>query len=141
VAYSKIQKQYFGKQGFTLIEVLVSLVLVGVLVLILSTLVLPLGISRSTNIQTQAVSFGRSYLELIKTRWQIKNEYLSLTVPNTDPENPPVDIALPSGWKIEANIADWKATDTIRTVRITVKPSTTSSEWVKLETRISLPSE
>jgi prepilin-type N-terminal cleavage/methylation domain-containing protein len=135
------------RAGFTLIEILVSLVLVGVLILITSSLILPLRITRASSVETQAVAFAQSYIELVKSRWQVATAYDAAA--NTTGDLLPVvdststaDIRIPDGWVFEVDKSDWKVTDTIRTLKITVKPKDTTSTtgWVVLTTRITRPS-
>jgi prepilin-type N-terminal cleavage/methylation domain-containing protein len=135
--------------GFTIIEVLVSLVLVGGLVLILSTLVLPLQINRSTNIETQGIAFARSYLEIIKSRWQVRSGttgFLSgaTSLPTWSDSLGTADVKVPTGWKIEVDTTSWSSSSTLRTVTVVVKPANTDpgspEKWIKLETKIIAPS-
>jgi prepilin-type N-terminal cleavage/methylation domain-containing protein len=135
------------RAGFTLIEILVSLVLVGVLILITSSLILPLRITRASSVETQAVAFAQSYIELVKSRWQVATAYDAAA--NTTGDLLPVvdststaDIRIPDGWVFEVDKSGWKVTDTIRTLKITVKPKDTTSTtgWVVLTTRITRPS-
>jgi prepilin-type N-terminal cleavage/methylation domain-containing protein len=55
--------------GFSLIEMLVSLVLVGTLVLIASGFLLPLQLTRTSARESNALSYARSYLELLRASW------------------------------------------------------------------------
>jgi prepilin-type N-terminal cleavage/methylation domain-containing protein len=135
------------RAGFTLIEILVSLVLVGVLILITSSLILPLRITRASSVETQAVAFAQSYIELVKSRWQVATAFEAGA--NTTGDLLPVvdstttaDIRIPDGWVFEVDKSGWTATDTIRTLKITVKPKDTTSTtgWVILTTKITRPS-
>ena len=135
--------------GFTLIEILVSLALVGGLVLILSTLVLPLQINRNTSIQTQGVGFARSYLEIIKARWQVRSGttgFLSgaSSLPTWSDTSTTADVRVPTGWKIEVDTTGWNSASTLRTVTVIVKPIDTDpgapEKWITLQTRIVAPS-
>jgi prepilin-type N-terminal cleavage/methylation domain-containing protein len=98
VSREKIRKT----SGLTIIEVLVSLVLLGVLVLIASGLVIPLRLTRDSGVQTQALTYGRSYLELVKSLWLEPLKYTAVTLPKITGTTP--DIKLPSGWTITPTI-------------------------------------
>jgi prepilin-type N-terminal cleavage/methylation domain-containing protein len=56
--------------GFSIVEVLVSLVLLGVLVLVTTGFLTPLRLTRNSALQSSALSYARSYMELAKSKWQ-----------------------------------------------------------------------
>ena len=134
------------KSGFTLIEILISLVLVGLLILITSSLILPLRLTRSSNIETQAVAFGQSYIELIKSRWQVQSNFIAgeaLLPKASSSPSPAPEILLPAGWTLVVDGASsWTTNDTIRIVKVIVKPigTTKISEWIVITTKITRPS-
>jgi prepilin-type N-terminal cleavage/methylation domain-containing protein len=120
--------------GFTLIEILVSLALLGILGLVASGFVLPLKITRDSSQESQALTYARSYVEILKSRWLDKNAFENkdaagaLLSPVT--YGAPVagttataDIKLPdSTWKLVTNASSWAPGDTLRTVEVKVTP-------------------
>jgi prepilin-type N-terminal cleavage/methylation domain-containing protein len=131
----KIQK------GFTLIEVLVSMVLLTMVVFLASGLVLPLKLTKTTGVESQAVNYGRSYLEVVKARWQSQAAYISSSfgLPVAD-STATADVKIPSGWSVSVDTSTWTTSDTIRTVEVVVKPSSDTKTWIKLLSRITRPS-
>jgi prepilin-type N-terminal cleavage/methylation domain-containing protein len=141
---SRLSGKY--RAGFTLIEVLVSLLLFGVLIVIASGLLLPLNLVKTTSTESKAVSFGRSYIEIVKSRWQIgaafsnTGQSSAYALPTASDTGSP-DIKLPTGWTLETNSATWSTTETTRTLTVTVKPSSTDVKtWISLSVVITKPS-
>jgi prepilin-type N-terminal cleavage/methylation domain-containing protein len=134
------------QHGLTLIEMMVALALVGVLGIIGGGLLLPMRMSREANAQSQALSYARSYLEMVKGRWLDANVYKNKTLPTwkikgaTNPAS--ADMELPTGWAIavpEASDATaWADTNNIRTVTVTV--TMPALPEFKLSTQITRPS-
>jgi prepilin-type N-terminal cleavage/methylation domain-containing protein len=116
------------QRGLTLIEMMVALVLVGVLGLISGGFLLPMKMNRDSNAQAQALSYARSYLEMIKGRWLDVNTYKSKTLPTwkvkgaTTPAT--ADLELPTGWAINipesSNATAWADANNIRTVTVEI---------------------
>ena len=142
----KFQTRKFQK-GFTLVEMMVALVLVGVLGLIGGGFLLPLKMSRDANAQSQALSYARSYLEIIKGRWLDANVYKNKTLPTwkeigaTTPAT--ADIEVPVGWEIvvpeaAATSTAWASTNNIRTV--TIKITSPNQPDFTLSSQITRPS-
>lgn len=113
--------------GFTLIEMIVSLVLVGILGVIATGFLTPLQINRRTAQEGQATNHARSYLELVKGRWLNTSTFATGSLPkvcaktSTDTD---CDLKMDTGWNVGVDatlVASWAATDTLRTV--TVKAS------------------
>jgi hypothetical protein len=123
----------------------VSLVLASILILVLSSLVLPLRVNRNTNVETTGAAIARSYIELVKSKWQVATNYSASILPVAD-TTATADIKLPTGWELVVDgKASWTNADTIRTLKVIVKPTgttaaTTSKEWVIIETLITKPS-
>ena len=140
------QPAHKHQRGFTLIEMMVALALVGVLGIIGGGLLLPMRMSREANAQSQALSYARSYLEMVKGRWLDASVYKNKTLPTwkikgeTNPAT--ADMELPTGWTIsvpEASDANaWVDANNIRTV--TVKITIPSLPEFKLSTQITRPS-
>jgi prepilin-type N-terminal cleavage/methylation domain-containing protein len=94
-----VNKSNFNKaSGLTILEVMVSLLLLGILALIASGLVIPLRVNRDSGRETQALTYGRSYIELVKSLWLEPNKYTAITLPVVTGASP--DIKLPTGWTI-----------------------------------------
>ncbi len=85
--------------GLSLTEVLVALVFLGVIVLLSLGLILPLRITRNANVETQALTYARSYMELVRTTWSNADKYQAQTWPDASSSNP--DLKLPTGWSID----------------------------------------
>jgi prepilin-type N-terminal cleavage/methylation domain-containing protein len=133
-----------NKSGFSLIEVLISLVFVGALILVSLTFILPLRLTRTSNIETRAIAIGQSYIELVKSRWQTRASFQlgEASLPTASTTGTP-DIKLPDGWILEVDGASsWINTNTIRTLKVTVKPkdTTVNSGWIVITTKIARPS-
>jgi prepilin-type N-terminal cleavage/methylation domain-containing protein len=117
------------QRGFTLVEMMVALVLVGVLGLISSGFLLPLQMNRKSNAQAQALSYARSYLEMVKGRWLDATLYKNKTLPTWKVKGAatPVtaDIEVPQDWEIivpeAASSTAWADTNNIRTVTVKIK--------------------
>jgi prepilin-type N-terminal cleavage/methylation domain-containing protein len=141
-------------KGLTIIEVLVALVLLGILSLIASGLVIPLRLSQDSGVETKALTYGRSYLELVKSLWLDPAKYTAITFPTVTGANPA--IKLPLGWSItpSANrftsptteLSQFGSTavtsmqtyrDTLREVIITVTPP--NGKVITLRTIIARP--
>jgi prepilin-type N-terminal cleavage/methylation domain-containing protein len=95
------------KKGLTIVEVLVALVLLGALVLVSAGLLIPLQVTRKSSLDTQALSYARSYLELVRQLWLDPSKYeLSPTNTSVDPDWPTVSniagsaLRLPTGWTL-----------------------------------------
>ena len=135
--------------GFTLIEILVALVLLGVLGVVASGFLLPLRINRDSSQESQALTYARSYVEVLKARWLDRNTFENkdasgvVLVPITYGApivgtTGKVDIKIPSNdWKIETNSALWAPGDNLRTVE--VKITTPNSKTYKVITMVTRP--
>ncbi len=140
-------KSFDSKSGLTVVEVLVAVGLLGVVALITLGLIIPLRVTRDSNVETQALAYGRSYLELVRESWLEPSNYeaspsnatINPVWPSTTGGTP--DLTLPSGWIItptatartgalytDANTA-FSATalrgyrDTLRNVSIVIQPN------------------
>ena len=112
---------------------MVALALLGVIGLIAGGFLLPLRLSRTSNVETQGLSLARSYLELVKNRWQVLEAYCKVS------DDLMGAITKPQGWTISTNKAAWKQADELRTVTVTVTPA--NSPTVQLATKIIRPSD
>jgi prepilin-type N-terminal cleavage/methylation domain-containing protein len=121
------QPAHKHQKGFTLIEMMVALVLVGVLGLIGGGFLLPMKMTRDANAQSQALSYARSYLEMVKGRWLDVSMYKNKTLPTWKVQgaNGSADIEVPVNWEISvpeaADASAWADTKNIRTVTVTIK--------------------
>jgi prepilin-type N-terminal cleavage/methylation domain-containing protein len=140
--------------GLTIIEVLVSLILLGVLVLIASGLVIPLRLTRDSGIETQALTYGRSYMELVKSLWLEPSKYNAITLPVISGSS--ASIKIPSGWTVTPTVNRFTSPttelpqfgntavesmraykDTLREVVVTVTPP--NGKAITLRTIIARP--
>jgi type II secretory pathway pseudopilin PulG len=132
------------KMGLTLIEVLVSLALLGAVIFIVSGFILPLRVTRDSQVESNAVTYARSYIELVKVRWLNRDAFINATLP-TAGASAASEIKLPQGWNIDVALRESGASatplsaDTLRPVIVTVKPSSDQKTWVKLSTLIAKP--
>jgi type II secretory pathway pseudopilin PulG len=150
------------KKALTLVEVLVALVMLSALVLVAAGLLVPLQLTRNSSQDTQALTYARSYLELVRQLWLDPAKYENTPTNTTvDPSWPTfgtttgVDLRLPDGWTllrgavIRTNpmysdaASNFTASgnlprlrDTLREVTVTVQPASGTS--VTLSTLISL---
>ncbi len=135
--------------GFTLIEILVALVLLGILGVVASGFLLPLRINRDSSQESQALTYARSYIEVLKSRWLDRNTFdnknssgvalvpVTYGVPVVGTTGA-VDIKIPSNeWKIETNSSSWTSGDNLRTVE--VKVTTPNSKIYKVITMVTRP--
>jgi prepilin-type N-terminal cleavage/methylation domain-containing protein len=87
--------------GFSLIEMIISLALVGILGVIAGGFILPLRMTGNTSSQTQSLAVARSYLEITKNRWLNKISFENQTLPTLSTVNTSSsDIKLPTGWTV-----------------------------------------
>jgi prepilin-type N-terminal cleavage/methylation domain-containing protein len=127
--------------GFSLIEVLVAIGLVGILGVIAGGFILPLRLTRTSANESQSLTLARSYLELTKNRWLTKKDYENQTMPTTNAGN---DVKLPVGWTLttvckEATLnTACSITDDFRTLKVTLTPP--NGPALALTTQIAKPS-
>lgn len=136
-------------KGFTLIEVLVAIVLLSTVILITTGFLLPLQLTRDSTVETTALTYGRSYLELVKIRWSNASGYNAPTanLPTFSVNSSSADIKMATGWDLANNSSTWAVTDNIRTVTVILKPPKKSGEaattwqgrWVELSALITRP--
>lgn len=115
------------KHGFTLVEMLVSLVLLGVVLLVTSGLVLPLRLTKTASNETTGAAVAQSYLELLKSKWLDDTNYTNMVLPlvctKTDTTTIGCDIRIDTGWTlaIKSSVSTaWGATQTLRPVVVEV---------------------
>jgi prepilin-type N-terminal cleavage/methylation domain-containing protein len=157
------------RAGFSLVEMLISLVILGVVVLLSLGLTIPLRVTRASNLESQALNFTKSYIELVKVLWLQPNKYgpdiaavnanFNTTTPSYWPKinGSGYDIQLPTGWTMTATVTSANnasaaapaftsaalknLSDTLRLVKITAIPPTDSgAKPVSLTTLITRPS-
>jgi prepilin-type N-terminal cleavage/methylation domain-containing protein len=134
------------QKGFTLVEMMVALVLVGILGLIGSGFLLPMQMNRQSNSQAQALSYARSYLEILKGRWLDVSLYKKKTLPTWKEKGASTpataDIEVPVDWEISvpeaASTTAWADGNNIRTVTVVVKIP--NQPDFKLSSQITRPS-
>jgi prepilin-type N-terminal cleavage/methylation domain-containing protein len=130
--------------GFSLIEMLISLALVGILGVIAGGFILPLRMTRNTSSQTQSLAIARSYLEITKNSWLNKINFEKQTLPTLSTANTSSsDIKLPNDWTVTTDCKGitntiCTATDELRTMKITV--TAPNRPTLTLMTQISKPS-
>jgi prepilin-type N-terminal cleavage/methylation domain-containing protein len=126
-------EMYTKKQaGFTLIEMMVALALVGILGIVASGFLTPFQINRHSSQESQATNYARSYLELVKGRWLNSASFKSGSLPKTcasGSTDTDCDFKLSTGWSLGISAADvtaWKDTDTLRLVTVKAEQGTFS---------------
>jgi prepilin-type N-terminal cleavage/methylation domain-containing protein len=143
------QRRAHKSKGFTLVEMMVALGLLGILGVVAGGFLLPMRMTSRTNNQSSGLTYARSYLEMVKNRWLELSTFKAITAPaiRVAPNTTPTvyDIEIPSGWTAtltcslasNATIACDEG-DQLRTVTVTITVPNQSS--VKLSTLISRPS-
>jgi prepilin-type N-terminal cleavage/methylation domain-containing protein len=109
--------------GFSLIEVLAALALLGVLGVIAGGFMVPLKLSQQSSQESQALAYGRTFIEILKSRWTNEATYKAMTVPSASTDNPvpaKPDIEVAAGWTISSNTSSWTADQTTRNVVVTI---------------------
>ena len=111
-------------KGFTIVEILVALMLLGVLGMVALGMVLPLRVNRDTNLETRATAYARSYLELVKGRWLTSTVYEAGTLPTTCTIGT-CDLLLEARWdvKVATPSPAWTVTDQLRKIDVIVTNS------------------
>ncbi len=115
------------KKGFTIVELLVALVLLGTVALVATGFIIPLQVTRGSAVESQAVAYARTYIEIVKSRWV--NDEIFRRSPDwglpTVGTTAGSDIVVPAGWTITvAGTAAWTVVQNVRTVTVTVTPAT-----------------
>ncbi len=132
------------KNGFTLVEMLVSLVLLGVVLLITSGLVLPLRLTRTASQETTGAAIAQSYLELLKSKWLDETGYNNIILPvvcsKADTTTVGCDIRIENGWSLQIKStvsAAWAANQTMRPVVVEV--TTLDGKVIPFSTLVAKP--
>jgi prepilin-type N-terminal cleavage/methylation domain-containing protein len=133
-------------RGFSLIEMMVALSLVGILGVVAGGFLLPLRLNGTSAKESQALTYAKSYLEITKNRWLDINEYRKgkeglPVVRKVGQTTTPYDLEIPSDWTMEVSevLANtWLDGDQIRNISVTFKAP--SQPDLKLSTQISRPS-
>lgn len=131
------------KQGFSLVEVIVAVGLLGVMALIVSGFIIPLQVTRSSSVETQAMVYAKTYIEITKNRWLDPNTFTNSanawstpTVSSNASTNP--DILIPANWSISAiGASGWTAGDTLRNLKVQVTDNLNKTYTV--ETQVAKP--
>ena len=124
--------------GFSLIEVLVALALLGVLGVVAGGFMVPLRLSQQSAQESQALAYGRTFIEVLRSRWSDESKYKAMSVPSTSTDNPvptKPDIEVATGWNISSNASSWTADQTTRNVLVTINSPTGKS--ITLTTQIT----
>lgn len=135
----------FSKAGFTLVEVLVSLGLVGVLAVIAAGFILPLQLTRTSAIESQALGLARSYLEVAKEAWLRGSNYslCAASLPAVGGTTSQASVKMPaSNWSLVTTVtgqggAACQPADTLRTISVAV--TAPGSAPVRLSTLVARP--
>jgi prepilin-type N-terminal cleavage/methylation domain-containing protein len=143
-----LRRSWRSQGGFTLIELLVSLGLISLVGVVAGGFLLPLRLTRQANLETQGLSYARSYIEALKTRWASKAGYnpanqatSARPVVAYDTDTATVrtaaDVVLPASWTVGLVVTP-STNDTYRSVTVTVTPAGTGTPLV-LTTRVVQP--
>jgi prepilin-type N-terminal cleavage/methylation domain-containing protein len=131
------------KSGFTITELLVALLLLGVLITVAGGFVLPLNLTRDSGFESRATAAAQSYLELLKSKWLIDTEYAALTLPVVCKNSSVAtncDLKIPDDWTLGINttvLTAWTATEPLRLVVVEIKLS--SGKLISFRTLVARP--
>jgi prepilin-type N-terminal cleavage/methylation domain-containing protein len=137
----RADKRRNKQAGFSLIEVLVAIGLLGLLGVIAGGFILPLRLTRTSSSEAQSLTLARSYLELTKNRWLNKLAFENQVMPTTSSGS---DLKLPNGWTLTAICKEattnttCTTTDDFRTLKVTITPPNGTA--LTLTTQIAKPS-
>jgi prepilin-type N-terminal cleavage/methylation domain-containing protein len=140
VQFNKIPPHARSTLGFTLVEMLVALVLLGVVGSLTMGFIAPLRLTSDSQIESQAASYARNYLEALKSRWGSQDTFINANSNNYGRPTS-TEIQLPSGWTITDNQSTWTATQVARPVTVTVTPTAGASKAVTIQTVIARPTQ
>jgi prepilin-type N-terminal cleavage/methylation domain-containing protein len=125
-----------NKKGFSLVEVLVALMLIGVATLMLSFFSGGFTLSRQAQEDTQAQVLARSYFDTLRSYWSVYQNYTSYTSGNPLPANL---ISVPSGYTTTTTASAIAGrNNSSRTVTLTI--STPKNKTLVFTTQITAPS-
>ena len=109
--------------GFSLIEMMVALVLAALVGTVAMGLLTPLRATRASASETQALTYARSYAELLKARWLRADAFNRADVPRLEGADAEVKVPAPWALTVEVRNEDGKAPrsdDLLRRVRVRV---------------------
>jgi prepilin-type N-terminal cleavage/methylation domain-containing protein len=114
------------KSGFTIVELLVALLLLGALITVAGGFVLPLRLTRDSGAESKATAVAQSYLELLKGRWLAPADYAAQTLPvvclnSSTATN--CDLKIQDDWTLGIDAttkAAWTATEALRPVVVEI---------------------
>ncbi len=96
-------------KGFSLIEVLISLVILAVTTMLLGHFMLSFTSSREAQTDTQVQALARSYMDALRTEWQIPALYNSNAAPS---------VSFPNGYRSNLQVSVVDAG--LKTVTLTI---------------------
>ncbi len=132
-------------RGFTIVEVLVAMAIVGICVAMIAYLVQGLNNLRKSTVQTTGVNYARRYIDVLKALWQDQGYYQGLSMPSVAPPK-----GFTASWFVDgkdcgnvvstsrcsASITNATSLTSVRKVRIDV---TAGGETVSMQTQIAAP--
>ncbi len=114
------------KSGFTIVELLVALVLLGALITVAGGFVLPLRLTRDSGSESKATAVAQSYLELLKGKWLTDADYTAQTLPVVCQNSSAAtncDLKIQDDWTLGINAttkAAWTTTEALRPVIVEI---------------------
>jgi prepilin-type N-terminal cleavage/methylation domain-containing protein len=117
-----------NRKGFSLIEVLVALVLIGVATVMFGFFTSGFSATRQARADTEVQVLARSYFDTLRSSWSVSGNYTSATLPT---------ITVPSGFALSPAVSAATTDGLRRTVTLSI--TTPQEKQFTFTTQISAP--
>jgi prepilin-type N-terminal cleavage/methylation domain-containing protein len=115
-------------KGFSLVEVLVALTLIGIATVMFGFFTGSFSATRQARADTEVQVLARSYFDTLRSSWSVSSNYAAATLPT---------IKIPSGFSLTPAVSTVTADGLRRTVTLTIV--TPQDVQVTFSTQISAP--